>query len=205
MSDFNALVEIVYGLTKRRDYVEETINAVKSATLQLHRKDFFARDLREVVLEFTTADYLQSVDIKTLFPLYRALKYSRKFDAGTSTVPPEYGMGKFFTLIPPEKVLDEYNQTRNDVCYVAGNNLNLRSSTAIKYCSVGIYQNPQVSTPETYSSWIADEIPYAIAYQAAAIIRGTLLKDTAGQRANQELAMQEMQSILIANITNEGE
>lgn len=205
MADFNAIVEIVYGLTNRRDYIEQTNNAVKSATLQLHRKDFFARDLREEVLEFTSTDYLQSFDFKAIFPRFRSLKYARKYDVATSSVYPDYGMGAFFTLITPEQVLDDYKQSRNDVAYVAGNSFNLRSSTAVKYCAIGIYQNPDVSSADNYTSWIADEYPYAVAYQAASIIRGTLLKDVQGQRANEALAMQELADILRDNITNKGE
>lgn len=204
MADFNTIIEDVYSITNRRDYIAQTILAVKSATLQLHRRDFFAKDLLEVALQFTTADYLQSIDYRTLFPRYRALKYIRKFDP-TGAAYPEYGMGPFFDIITPDQVLDSYFQTRTDVAYVAGSSINLRSSTSIQYCNMGIYQNPVVDTPETYSSWIADEAPFAVVYAAAAIIMGTVLRDNAGQAANNNLANLEMVEIVNSNIVNKGE
>jgi hypothetical protein len=204
MTDFATLLEGVYSITNHRELIAQTTSAVKSATLQMHRKDFFAKDLLEVALQFTTSDYLQSIEYRTLFPRYRALKVVRKFDP-TEAAYPEYGMGPFFTIITPEQVLDSYQQTRNDVAYIAGSSINLRSSTAIQYCNIGIYQNPEVGTPETYSSWIADEFPDAIIYAAAAIVQGGVLRDNAGAQFNNSLAMNELQAILTSNITGVGE
>src|SRR3954471_21770445 len=102
MSTFAELVADVYTITNRSDLVTETELAVKSATLQLHRSDFFYKDLLETAIQYTTSDYLQAVDYRTLFPRYRALKYLRKFD-GTSE-----GVGMFFPILTPEEVLDSY-------------------------------------------------------------------------------------------------
>ena len=204
MTDFATLLEGVYELTNHRELVAQSTSAVKSATLQMHRKDFFSKDLLEVALQFPTADYLQSIDYRTLFPRYRSLKAIRKFDP-TGAAYPEYGMGPFLTLITPEQVLDSYMQTRNDVCYVAGSQINLRSSTAIQYCNIAIYQHPEVGTPETYSSWIADEFPFAIIYAAASIVFASSLRDTAAAQANMGLANNELQAILMSNITDKGE
>lgn len=203
MADFNFLVSEVKTLTNRPDLVAETILAVKSATLQLHRRDFFAKDLVEVALIYPTSDYLQSIDYRNIFPKYRALKYLRKFDPTNATFP-DYGMGPFFKLITPEQVLDSYFQTQTDVCYLAGGNINLRSSTAIQYSAIGIYVNPTVETPETYSSWVADEAPYAVVYTATANLMGAVLRDTAGQNANNALAALEFAEVSNSNITATG-
>lgn len=203
MANFAALVEDVYTITNARHLVNETIMAVKSATLQLHRREFFAKDLAEFTLEFPTSDYLQSIDYRTLFPRYRSLSYIRKYNASVAN--PADGMGKFFTIIKPAQVLDSYSNTRNNVAYLAGDNLNLRSSDKIQYVSVGIYQNPNVATPETYRSWIADEAYYAVVYLAASIIFGSSLADSARQNSNLSLANIEMIELINSNIVEVGE
>lgn len=203
MADFNAILEDVYTITNARHLVNETISAVKSATLQLHRREFFAKDLSEFTLQFPTEDYLQSIDYRVLFPRYRSVNYIRKYYANVPT--PSDGMGKFFTIITPSQVLDEYKTTRSDVAYVAGDLLNLRSSDKIQYVTLGIYQNPDISTPENYKSWIADEAYYAVVYLAASIIFGSKLADTARQNANMQLANIEMTEVINSNIVSKGE
>lgn len=203
MADFNAIVEDVYTITNARHLVNETIMAVKSATLQLHRRDNFAKDLAEFTLQFPTSDYLQSIDYRTLFPRYRSLSYIRKYDANVAI--PDAGMGGFFEIITPAEVLDSYKTARSNVAYLAGANINLRSSEAIQYVSLGIYQNPEVGTPETYNSWIADEAYYAVVYQAASIIFGSSLADSARQNSNLALANIEMVQVVNSNIVAQGE
>lgn len=203
MADFATLVENVYVLTNRRDLITQTALAVKSATLQLHRRDFFAKDLFESAIQFTTTDYLQSIDYRTLYPRYRSLKYLRKFDA-TAITYPDYGMGAFFEIITPEQVLDNYFQTRNDVAYIAGASLNMRSSTALTYAALGMYLNPEVGTPETYNSWIALEAPMAISYEAASIIQSAVLSDPQRAGTNKALANIEMLEIINSNILSVG-
>ena len=204
MADFNSLVSDVFTITNRRDLINETVLAVKSATLQLHRRDFFAKDLLEVILQFNTTDYLQSIDYRTIFPRYRQLKYLRKYDP-TGAAYPEYGMGKFLDIVTPEQVLDSYQASRNDIAYVAGSSINLRSSTSIQYVSIGLYLNPIVDTAETYSSWIALEAPYAIVYAAAAIVQGSILRDAQGQAASNRLSEVEMVEVVNSNILNKGD
>jgi hypothetical protein len=204
MADFNSIVADVFTITNRRDLIAQTQLAVRTATLQLHRKDFFAKDLVEVVLQFPTVDYLQSIDYRTIFPQYRSLKYLRKYSP-LNAVYPENGMGPFLDIIVPESVLDEYSQTRNNVAYVAGSNINLRSDTLIQYVAMGLYVNPVVATPETYSSWVALEAPSAIAYLAASIVMGTVLRDREGAQANASMANMLIADLVNSNIVNIGE
>lgn len=202
MADFNSLVEEVYTLTGARHLVNETIMAVKSATLQIHRRDTFAKDLTEVTLQFPTLDYLQSIDYRTLFPRYRSLAYLRKFDA--NAVPADTGAGPFFEIISPAQVLDSYKITRTDVAYVAGDLIQLRSKDKIQYVIFGLYQSPEVATPSTYKSFIADEAPYAIVYTAASIIFG-VLGDSNRQNSTAGLAALEINLVVNANITAKGD
>lgn len=202
MADFNQIVQDVYTITNRSDLVAETQLAVKSATLQLHRQDFFFKDLLEVALQFDSSNYLQAIDYRQLFPRYRALKYLRKFDP---TAYGSTGVGRFFDVISPEEILDSYYGQLSDVVYVAGDLIQIRSATAIQYALIGIYQSPDVSSPEKYKSWIADESPYAVVYMAAASIFGTILGNQAKQAANSSLAQIEFTHIRNSNIVATGE
>lgn len=199
MADFDGIVGDVYTITNRADLVAETQLAVKAATLQLHRSDFFFKDLLETAIEFSTSSYLQAVDYRTLFPLYRSLKYMRKFD-GTPG-----GVGPFLKVITPEEVLDAYKLQRTDVIYVAGKVWQIKSSTQLQFACIGIYQNPDVSSAANYDSWIALEARYAVMYQAAANVFGSILRDSAGQQANAALAALEMRQIIMSNIEAQGE
>jgi hypothetical protein len=55
------------------------------------------------------------------------------------------------------------------VCYVAGDVIQIKSSTELQYALIGYYQNPDIAT-DTYDSWIALDHPYAIVSEAVASI-----------------------------------
>jgi hypothetical protein len=198
MADFNALVDDVIKITSRPDLLVETQMAVKSATLQLHRSDFFYKDIREEVLQFNTTDYLQTIDYRTLFPRYRALKYLRKYD-------PNQGVGSFLKVITPEQVLDGYGAALSDICYAAGAVIQIKSATAMSFAIIGIYENPIVATPETYNSWVSDEAYFAIVYSAAAKMFGGILNNPAKQKYNSEEAFREFLEVSNSNILATGE
>jgi hypothetical protein len=159
-TSFASLVADVMTLTNRPDLVNETNLAVKAATLKAHHKDDFIKDFFEASITWTTADYFQTLDYKSVIPLWRKPRYIRKY----ASTP-----GVFFKLVEPEKVVDGYGTDRTDIYYVAGANINIRSSTQFQYALVGCYVNPIV-TSNGFSSWIADDHPFAIVYEAAAII-----------------------------------
>lgn len=213
MADFDYLVSQVILITNRPELVAETQLAVRSATLQLHRSDFFAKDLTEMTLQFNTANYLQQIAYRELFPRYRALSYLRKYNPNYNASPNvidlqalyyENGMGKEFEIITPDQIFDSYATQRSDVCYVAGETINVRSSTKDTYAVIGVYQSPDVSTPENYKSWIADESEFSIIYLAASIIFGTVMGNTSKLNSAAQLSSIEFQSVKLANIQNKG-
>lgn len=199
MADFNSIVNDVYVITNRPDLVKETQLAVRSATLQLHRMEFFYKDIFETPIQFDTADYLQTIDCKALFPRYRALKYLRKYDPYASGE----GAGPFLTRKTPENILDSYGVQLSDIWYAAGQVIQVRSSTQLQYALIGVYLNPDVSA-DSYNSWIANEAYYAIVYKAASIVFGTVLGDLSRQKANDEQAQLEMIEVKNSNIVAEG-
>lgn len=190
------LIAEVYTLTNRPDLVAQTLTAVRSATLKLHQLDYFYKDLFETGVAFTTSDYIQQLEYRTLIPKWRALKYIRKTDVtGSDTL-------GFFDIIVPENILDQYNINRDNVAYAAGAFVQLRSSTAFQYIILGCYVNPDI-TASTYDSWIALDHPYAIIFEAAAAVF-KMIGDTEQFAAYTQLAAQQAAEVKLSNIQSTG-
>lgn len=165
MTSFASLVSDIYAITTRDDLVVETALAVRSATLKAHHSDDYIFDFNEYSIAFSTSDYYQTLDYKSVIPLWRKPRYIRKYDNSVSPGAP----GIFLTYIPPEKVVDEFGADRTDIFYVAGSNVQIRSSTSLQYILLGCYVNPDV-TEAGYSSWIANDFPNAIIFEAAGMV-----------------------------------
>ena len=192
----NELIAEVYTITNRPDLVGQTLTAVRSATLKLHQSDYYYKDLRETGVSFVSALYVQSLEYRPLFPKWRALKYVRKTDvAGTDT-------GAFLELVVPENVLDNYKQNRNDICYVAGEVIQIRSSTQVQYIILGRYDNPDI-TQIGYDSWIALDHPYAIVFEAASTVF-KMIGDTDQFAAYTALAGMQLVELRNSNIIAAG-
>lgn len=190
------LKNAVYSLTNRPDLTGQTLLAVQAATLKLHQSDYFYKDLFETGIQFTDELYTQQIEYATLIPRWRALKYLRKTDIDQSDD------GEFFEVILPEQVLDSYNVNRDNVCYVAGSVIQIRSSTLLKYAILGCYRNPNI-TEASYDSWIARDHPFAIIYQAAADV----LRQIGKQEESALLAKEyndQLTAVRLSNIDAKG-
>lgn len=186
MATFSELLADVYTLTNRPDLVNETKVAVKSATLKAHQIDFFYKDLFETGIQWSPVAYVQSLDYRTLVPRWRALKYLRKYDASGSGLP-----GAFLTILTPEQVLDSYSLAKEDVCYGAGEMIEIKSSTEDEYMLLGCYINPDI-TELSYSSWVALDHPYAIVFDAVATVFKTIGFDEQSAEYRRMVAEQYM-------------
>lgn len=164
-TSLTSLVSDVYSLTNRPDLVGETSLAVRAATLKAHQSDDYIKDFHEYSLDLGSSDYYHSLDYKSVLPLWRKPRYIRKYQTD--------GAGILLTYVEPEKVVDRYGANRTDIFYVAGSNVQIKSSTSLQYILVGIYENPQ-TVESLFSSWIANDHPFAIIYEAAAIIFKTI-------------------------------
>lgn len=194
-----SLVNDVYALTNRPDLVGETSLAVRNATLKAHNLDFFDKDLLETGISFDYANTLQSLEYRSLIPRWRALKYLRKYYlvSGTDGTP-----GEMLTVLTPDSLLDSYSKNKENVCYLAGQEIKIRSSTACTHYLLGCYIHPNVTADE-YSSWIADEQPAAIIYEAAAIVFKTIGYDE--QVATyRNMVLQEYQQLQMSNVQTVG-
>src|SRR5512139_3972949 len=191
---FTALLADVYTITNRPDLVAETTMAVRAATLICHHSDFYPRDLVESRVHFQTLANFQALAYRTLFPGFRALSYARKYESGLATLTLSY--------IEPSDIFDSYNIAKEDVWYLAGEVIQIRSSTAFTDLLVGFYNNP-TTLPDSYSSWIADLHPYAIILEAAASVLGMIgnLEDANRYSA---LAREQLMLLRNSNISAEG-
>lgn len=190
------LTNSVYSITNRPDLVSQTLLAVQQATLKCHQVDYFWKDLFETGVNFTSgAAYLQQLDYRTLLPRFRALKYIRKTDIDLVT-------GPFLELIIPELALDDFGSEKTNVCYAAGDVIQIKSNTLLQYIILGCYLNPDI-TVLGYGSWIALDHPFSIINDAAAqIFKQT--GDTEQFAAYTALSREQIQMAINSNITAYG-
>lgn len=193
-----SLVNDVYTLTNRPDLVGETLLAVRTAALKAHQSDYFYKDIFETGIMFSTSVPQQSLDYKTIIPRWRALKYVRNYDVSSNPGVP----GDFLELVTPDDVLDSYSVNKENVCYVAGQTLQIRTRIAGQYFLLGCYRYPDTGV-ETFSSWIADEQSAAIVYEAAATVFKTIGYDEQFA-AYQGLVSAQYAELKISNIVANG-
>ena len=194
MATFAELVSDVYTLTNRPDLVAETKLAVKAATLKAHQSDFYPKDLFETGITWSDPAYIQSIDYRALIPRWRAFKYLRKYSNGMP--------GDFIKMLTPEQVLDSYGYQKADICYIAGEMLEIRSSTEDAYMIIACYVNP-ITDENNFSSWIALDHPYAISYEAARSIFKQIGFDEQASSIKQEVM--EQYQILKQEVVGYGE
>lgn len=179
MTTLAQLTADVYSLTNRPDMVAETNLAIRSATLTLHQREFYFRDLHETGIQFSSPNYIQSFEPKVILPFFRSIKYLRKYDSVGQTA------GTVLTGITPDQVFDDYVIDYVNVYYSAGAEIQVKMDTQEQFMLFGCYLNPNV-TLDGYSSWIADDYPFAVVYMAAAQVFKTLGADN---QANQYSAL----------------
>lgn len=191
------LIAEVYTITNRPDLVAQTLTAVRSATLKIHQSDYYYKDIFETGVQFINSLYLQQIEYRVLVPRWRALKYIRKTDITG------YSDGPILEVLGiPEMVEDAYKINRNDVCYVAGEVVQIRSSTQLQYVILGCYRNPDI-TQSGFNSWVALDHPYAIVFEAASTVF-KMIGDTDQFAAYTNLAQQQLVEVRMSNIQGIG-
>lgn len=163
--NFSELYSEVLNIVKRPDLTDRINSAIRAATLKVHHSDFYYKDLVEKPVQFDEARFLQSFIPSSILPRYRKAKYIRFWRGDINGSP-----GKFFEPIQIENSMDSYDYIKTDVFYMAGQALQMRSSEACQRVLFGAYLHPLISPSTEYQSWIADEYPYAIIYEAARTI-----------------------------------
>lgn len=159
----------VLGLVKRADLADDIRIAIQGAILKGHQMDFWNRDLYEAQINLPAAAYITQLDT-TLLSRFRNISYLRKYDpTGQSNITGQQTgqAGKFFDILDsPEQVMDSYRAEKSDIVYVAGSNLNIRSSTLDSCYLAGWFRNPILSPTSSIDSWIMNLVPYYIIREA---------------------------------------
>src|SRR3990172_274536 len=187
MATFAELVADVKTLTNRPDLDAEIKLAVKAATLKAHQTDYYPQDIFETAIQWAPVAYQQSLDYRLLIPRWRSFKFLRKYTPGVS--PADDVDGIFFTVIDPDRSLDSYGINKENVCYLAGEQIEIRSTTEDEYMILGCYIHPDI-TEATYASWIAVAHPFAIVYEATSKIFKTTGYDEQATQMNKEVVEQ---------------
>lgn len=197
-ADLAFLTQEVYTITGRPDRVNETLTAIKAATLKAHQSDYYYKDIFEVGVSFDNINYVQNLDYRSLIPRWRAIKYLRKIDL--TVTPPALGIE--LSLVVPENVFDSYKVQKQDVYYVAGPYVQINSSTQELTYLLGCYLNPDI-TEATYDSWVSKDHPYCIVFDAAATVFKATGKDEEAA-AYRQLNAEQIAMLKISNILAEG-
>lgn len=155
----------VYIITKRPDKVTDSTSALKAALFKMHSKDFYSKDIIEIGVAFDTSSQFQSFAYKTLFPLWRAVSYIQPMDSITGLP-----SGDPLVQINPQFTVDDYDVYKDGVYYEAGLTLQMRMTAAFQYFGIGYYQYPDISSTSQLTTWIAQDFPWALIYDAAAMI-----------------------------------
>lgn len=161
---FDELVQEVVEITKRPDLITRIQANVRAATLKAHQSDFYYKDIFEVAVQFKDLFILQSFIPNEVAPNFRKAKYIRLWQGGISG-----NFGKFLTPIQIENSIDGYGFTKSDVFYMAGQALQIRGARELDKVLFGCYLHPVVTPSTAYKSWIAEEMPYVIIYEAARV------------------------------------
>jgi hypothetical protein len=186
--NFSELCNEVSINTGRGDLLNsgEIGTAVKRATMKMHSINFWPQDLAEAIVGFKTNpttgqyDFNQTMIIAEEMARFRAVKYIREYrpaNQSVSSIAPYMISGwdnngdemLYYTKQDPDAMLDEFNATASNVWYIGGSNLNLRGRLPVQAVSIGWYQYPIID-PLAFSSWIAEQYPYAIIDEATRMI-----------------------------------
>jgi len=160
--DYSEIYAAVIEITKRPDMAQATANAVKGAILKAHHSDFFYRDLVEIAVEFDAPRLIQTFDPRQVVTRYRKVKYIRSWQGGYDGT-----YGPFIEQIQVEASQDIYGCSKENVFYMAGQYLQIRTRPPLERILFGCYVHPPLDDGDTCQSWIAGEFPYTIIYEAA--------------------------------------
>lgn len=161
---FDEMVAEVISITKRPDLTDRIKANLRAATLKAHHSDFYYKDLVEVPVQFSAQFYLQNFVPTEVVTRFRKVKYIRRWLGGMEGKP-----GKFLEPIQIENSIDGYGYTKVEVYYMAGQMLQMRGATQFDKVLFGCYQHPVIAPETAYESWIAEEMPYVIIYEAARV------------------------------------
>lgn len=186
----------VLTIVKRADLVNDIDLHTKNAILKVHTSDYYLKDLFESAFSFGVADVNYSLEIRTLISRFRKMKYLNTIDQTTREIISR------LTPIEVTNFLDSYSYKRDYVFYEAGDFIQIRASDSPQYFGIGVYLYPD--TTLVNPSWIADQVPSAIHYEAARTLFKSIGFDEQST-AMEKLAVEAMRQVATIGIPTIGE
>lgn len=195
--NYTELAGMVSDITARPDLVSEMRVAISNAIRKFHMADTFQADLASVEIDLTqypTTDFTWSIDTKSnVFTRFRKLYYAstlpRTGSIQSGNMPSmrdDIRSDKAeIPILSPADLFDEDGVMRRNYIYLAGSALILRLSRISGLLSLQYFQLPDITRTETsvnFNSWIVDQMPEAVATEAAATIFRMIGKDEEFQR-----------------------
>jgi len=107
------------------------------------------------------------IDVRSEFPGFRKIQYLNGYDVTSKTVTCELQQRS------PISIGDNYGRIVNQIYYLSGDMITIRSVIALTNVLAGFWALPSVDNAN-YKSWIADVAPYAIIDEASAEIFGSV-------------------------------
>lgn len=180
---FTDILNDVYTITNRSDLVAESKLAVKQATIDAHRSEFYPKDLVDgLQIAITPASAIWQLSIPANFARWRAFAYLRPYSVVSGTLSKIIiGRNQFLS---PDAILDEYLEEKLNVAYVAGTNLNMRLEGAYDGMLCAYYSNPIIDET-TYDSWVATDHPGVIQIDAGRRVLAMIGYEEAAARLTQ--------------------
>jgi hypothetical protein len=183
-ADFGQLCEDVVTATNRPELIGEIQLAVRQATKYFHLRDFFMKDAQENIFTFPVANYTFQISVSDTFTRFRKIRYIKKYDNVNAVIKetPEDKVSQ----VDPDALFDRYGAPKNNVFYIAGDNLNIRCNTQESSFLISWYAYPD-TLPESFKSWIADLYDVAIVEYAKAQIFNAIGMDAEAKRIKDEI------------------
>lgn len=189
---FDSIKNDVITLTNRPDLANETLVAVRTATLTVHLSNVWPRDTVTVDVPDPSSLSQFAIDTTSLLPGLRGVRSVRTKD--TNGDPCEFPE---ISVVELDDLRDSiYRNFKDNIAWIAGTNLNIRTSAPGVGYFVEYVKLPLV-TRDTYNSWIAQSSPDAIVYVAASVVFST--------NGNEEKAksyMNTYQNMLLPNLVS---
>lgn len=166
MTTFSELYAAVVEHTKRPELQGITEAAVRTAVLRAHHVDFFSRDLKTGVLDYTVSNSAQFYDfasVSTQLTRLRTIKFI--YEISETGVPVQK-----LIFNDPSEMLCEDGCIKTGVYHMLGDTLRVYPVQATGRIEIYYYANPTLVGNTTLQSWIADEYKDDVARWAAAIV-----------------------------------
>ena len=186
---FDSLLADIIVLTNRPDLEDESHIALRAATRNAHFSDFYPRDCQISSIQLPSMGYTAQLDVPSLFPMLRGIDRIQLLDA--QYLPVSFTPESQIQVAELGDIYDDFGRVRNNIAFLAGSNLNVRSILQGYGLLVTWFKSPQTKR-ELFDSWIAQEYPEVITFWAASIVL-----DTSGNEAKAQKYLQLVQNLYI--------